>query len=485
MVGVGLSPGIIGGYRLGDALGGPIVTCAPETPVSAAAALMAAADTGSIVALDDDDAPVGILTDSDLRRRVVARGLPLSTLVRDVMSAPVITVPPEMLFFEAIGLMLEHHIHHLVVVEHGRALGVIADSDLVAILDSGPLLLERRIRRAASVDQLAEARAAFPGMLATLQRAGIRAYDLGRITAEMTDRVVRRALELAQAELGSPPVPFCWIALGSEGRREQTFHTDQDHGLVYADPAPESAERCAGYFLGLAERVVAILVQCGVPPCRGGAMASNPRWNRPLAAWRRYFSEWIEQPEPGALLSASIFFDLRPVAGEVDLGIALREQITRQAPAGRRFLTLLALATQDYRPPLGFFRHLVVERTGRHRGELDIKHGGLLPIVNLARLYALRHGVPATNTFERLRALGERRILPQETVTELADAYEFMLRLRLKTQLEQHARGAEPGNFIAPRRLTRSERVLLKEYFGTIALAQDELQREFSTYLLA
>lgn len=481
----GFSPGMIAGYRVSDVLTRPLVSCSPEATVSAAAALMAAADTGSIVVLDDAGAPVGIMTDSDLRRRVVARELPLSTPVRAVMSSPVITVPPATLFFEAIGLMLEHRIHHLVVIERGRARGVIADSDLVAVLSSGPLWLERRINRATSVEELAQARMAFPEMLALLQRAGIRAYDLGRITAELTDRVVRRALEYAQAELGPAPVPFCWLALGSEGRREQTFHTDQDHGLVYADPAPEDSEESARYFLTLAERVVGILVRCGIPPCRGGAMASNPRWNRPLATWRAYFSDWIERPEPGALLDASIFFDLRPVAGELELGSALREHITSRAPIARRFLTLLALAVQEDRPPLGFFRHLVVEHTGEHRGELNIKRGGLLPIVNLARLYALRDAVPVTNTFERLRALSERGSLTDETATELANAYEFMLQLRLRAQLEQHARGVEPGNFIAPRRLTHSERVLLKEYFHTIALAQDEVQREFSTYLLA
>jgi CBS domain-containing protein len=461
------------------------VACPLGTSIQRAAELMAAADTGSVVVLGEDGQARGIITDSDLRGRVVAPGLRLETPVEAVMSSPVLTVPPETPFFEALGLMLERHIHHLVVADRAsRVLGVVAESDLVAALGSGPLFLARRIARTASVEQLAEARAVFPEMARLLLQGGVRGYDLARITAETSDRLVRRALALAEAELGSPPLRYCWLGLGSEGRREQTLHTDQDHGLVYEDPTPEEAEPSAAYFLALGERVTGILEQCGIPRCKGGVMAANPAWNRPLATWQAYFSRWIAQPEPEALLNAAIFFDLRPVGGDAGLGEPLREQIARKAPHSRRFLVLLADQGERFRPPLGFFGRFVVERSGEHRGELDLKSGGLGPIVDLARAHALRHGVRATNTVERLRALGDGGHLPAQDARELEAAYEFLLILRLRTHLAQLAAGQPTSNYVSPPTLTRADRLLLKEYFALIARAQAALQAELATYLV-
>jgi CBS domain-containing protein len=477
--------GATGSRRLGEVLARDLVACPVGTTVQRAAELMKQADTGSIVAVDAEGRPRGILTDSDLRRRVVAAGLPPDTPVEAVMSSPLVTVPPSTTFFEAVAMMLERHFHHLVVAQGERALGVVADSDLVAVANIGPLLMARRISRASSVEQLAEARAAFPQMVKLLLDNGVGVYDLARITAETTDRLVQRALELAQAELGPPLLPFCWLGLGSEGRREQTLHTDQDHALIYADPSPEQAAPAATYFLELAVRVTETLFRCGIPRCKGEVMASNPRWNRPLAAWQEHFSYWIKRPEPEALLNAEIFFDLRPVAGEASLGQVLQEQIARQAPRGRRFLTLLADQAHLDRPPLGFFRSLVVERGGEHRGELNLKRGGLAPIVNLARLHALAHGIRRTNTVERLRALAEISAIPADGVADLTAAYEFLLRLRVRGHLEQLAAGRPTTNYVEPRKLSRSERTLLKEYFAVIAEAQQALQGEFSTYLMA
>jgi CBS domain-containing protein len=476
--------GELSNRRLAELLGCVLVACPRGTSVKRAAELMAEADTGSIVVLGANGTACGILTDSDLRRRVVAAGRGPDTPVDTVMSSPLLSVPPATLFFEALSLMLERHIHHLVVAEDGRALGVVSESDLVSALGVGPLFLVRRIDGATSVEQLSDARAALPRMVGALLTAGVGAYDLARIIAETTDRLVRRAVGLAEAELGQPPLPYCWLALGSEGRREQTLHTDQDHALVYADPDPEQAESARVYFLRLAERVVDALTRCGLPHCPGEVMASNPRWNQPLAAWRAHFTNWIERPASEALLNASIFFDLRPIAGEASFGTALQDQIARQAPAARRFQLLLADQARHNRPPLGLFRKLVVQRSGDHRGQLDLKHGGLSPVVDLARLYALRHGVRETNTIERLRTLAKLRVLPAETPDELVAAYEFILLLRIRGHVAHLAKGRETDNYVAPDEMERVDRTLLKEHLAVIATAQQALESEFSTYLL-
>lgn len=473
-----------GRRELGDLLARDLVACPLGTSVRRAAEQMARADTGSIVVLDEQGGARGILTDSDLRRRVVASGRPPDTPVEAVMSSPVLTVALSTLVFEAIGLMLERRIHHLVVAEEGRAIGVVAESDLVAAISVGPLFLARRINAATSVEQLIEARAATLQMVRALFESGLGAYHLGRITAETTDRIVQRALGLVEGELGPPPLAYCWLGLGSEGRREQTIHTDQDHALVYADPRPEQAEPAAAYFLRLGERMVEILEQCGIPRCKGNVMASNPISNRPLAGWRERFSAWMERPEPEALLNAAIFFDLRPVGGETSLGFALQEQVAEQAPRAHRLLTLLADQTFRYRPPLGFFRSFVVERSGEHRGELNLKGGGTAPIVDLVRIHALRQGLRQTNTVERLQALAARGAVPKEAAAELVAAYEFLLLLRLRGHLAQLAAGRRTSNYVEPRTLGRADRLLLKEYFKVIADAQEELQAELSTYLL-
>jgi CBS domain-containing protein len=213
-------------------------------------------------------------------------------------------------------------------------------------------------------------------------------------------------------------------------------------------------------------------------------MASNPRWNLPLGEWQAQFRHWIERPEPEALLHASIFFDLRPLAGELGLGQRLQAQIAEQAPRGRRFQTLLANEARHHGPPLGLFGRLRLERTGEQRGKLDLKRGGLMPIVDLARLFSLQRGIQETGTFARLRRLGELGALPLESTRDLAAAYEFLLLLRVRSQLAQRAAGRPIDNYVEPRRLARADRALLRENLALIAEAQGALAGEFSTYLL-
>jgi CBS domain-containing protein len=461
-----------------DLLARPLVTCTVGTPIQAAARTMAEQDTNAIVVVRATGEALGIVTDSDLRRRVVAAGLPGTTPVERVMSTPLVTIDASALFFEAVHTMLRHHLHHLVVLADGRPLGVLADSDLLAARAQGPLLLARQIEQARSLDQLVELQPRREQAMRVLVRAGVSAYDLARITAETNDHLVRRILALVEAALGPPPLPYCWLGLGSEGRCEQALKTDQDNALVYQDPPPELAEPAQQYFAALAERVVAALERCGFPRCKGGVMASNPRWCQPLQVWRSYFAHWVRRPEPAALLNAAIFFDLRAVAGASALADALWADLATWIPESPLFSILLLREALNHRPPLGIFRTFVVERSGEHRGGFDLKTRGLLPVVEAARAYALARGITTTNTIERLRALRACEALNARDADDLIAAYEFLMSLRIRHHLDQLAAGQPLDNYIVPEQLSRAERHALKEHFKVIADLQAYIESQ-------
>lgn len=471
-----------GTARLREIVRRPLVTCPLGTPVQAAAQAMTREEVGSIVVADGARL-VGIITDSDLRRRVVAAGRPPDTPVEQIMSAPLITIEADALLFEAVYTMLRHGIHHLVVCERGAAVGLVGDLDLLGAQREGPLYAQRQLEQARALDQLVALGSLRARVARWLVHAQVGAWDVARLLAELQDTLTRRVLAFAEAALGPPPVPYCWLGLGSEGRREQALKTDQDNALVYADPPPAEAAAARDYFARLGVWVVDALARCGVPRCPGDVMASNARWCQPLSTWRDYFARWIHEPEPAALLNAAICFDLRAVGGAAPLADQLWEGLRQLAPHARPFTALLLREALDRRPPLGFLRHFVVERSGEHAGAFDIKARGLLPIVEIARACALAAGITATNTVERLRTLRAHGALPPTDADDLVAAYTFLLDLRLRHHLAQLDAGQPLDNYIAPRQLSRVERRTLKEHFQVIADVQAYLAQQLGRSL--
>jgi CBS domain-containing protein len=455
--------------RVGDILSRPLLTCPIGMPIRDAAQRMADLDVDAVVVVDSSGLGHGIVTDADLRRRVVAADVAGAQEIATVMSAPLVTVDADAFFFEAVHTMLRHRLHHLVVLRGDRPIGVISDGDLLAARAQGPLFVARQIDLARTLDQLVELRIARERAIRVLYRAGVNGYDLGRITAETNDHLVRRILGLVEEEIGPPPVRYCWLGLGSEGRREQTLKSDQDNAVVYADPPPELAHEAEGYFADLAERTVAALERCGFPRCEGEIMASNPQWCQPLARWRAHFSRWVRRPEPDALYNASIFFDLRPIAGDGSSAAELWDDLERWIPESPGFLHLLMQRALAHRPPLGFFRNLVVWHSGEHRGAFNVKARGSLPVVEAARAFAFARGIVHTNTFERLEALREQGAVPASDADDLIAAYDFLIRLRVRHQLDCIAAGEPLDDFIQPARLTRADRNALKEHFKVVA----------------
>ena len=436
------------------------VFIAADASVGDAAREMERARIGSVLIATE---PPGIVTDRDLRGRVLAANLGPETPVTQVMTRPLKTIDSDRLAFNALRLMVDENVHHLPVVEEGKIVGVISSTDLLFDQTQNPVYLRGVID---SLDEQAtrDSYAVTIGDLAdTLFQSGLDTLQIAQIISSLNDALVKRLVQLAERSMGPAPAPFAWIVFGSEGRLEQTLLTDQDNALVFA----ESNEGQA-YFQALSKRVVDGLIEAGFPPCAGGFMATN--WRQPLAGWRELFAKWIRLPEPVALLDAAIFFDFRTVVGK--LSLESLEEIISGARAQQRFLAHMLNGAVAFRPPLGFFNRLRTEN-----GKIDIKMAGIAPIVSLARVAALATGSRERSTLERLSIAGQADgVLDPETVRSLREIFPFFLRLRLRTQLAQRKNHDTIDNRIDPALLSPFERRHLKDALVTIKRIQQDLR---------
>lgn len=436
----------------------PPVTVPAEATVLEAARVMRDEGVSSVLLLSD---PPAIVTDRDLRNRVLAAGLGPATPARDVASSPIRTVPYGTPVYGAWQAMLEHGIHHLPLERDGRIAGVVTSTDLMRHQSHGPILTFKRVERMRSRDALRTYGTDLAQMVATLVRSGLPATHIARLVSHLNDALVRRLLVWAEKDLGAPPCPYAFLVFGSEGRFEQTLLTDQDNALVYR----YGDEPTRSYFRRLAHKVVADLVAAGFPPCPGGYMATNHAGS--LSEWIDRFASWIDTPKAEAVLAAGIFFDHRSAGGGLDLSplTDVLERTRRNAP----FLSHLARGAVAFRPPLGAFRRLELENGG-----VDLKKGGIAPIQGLARLWALDAGARATPTVDRLRAATAAGLLDPESGEALEEAYVFLLGLRLREQIRALSEGRVPGNHVAVDALSPSERRHLKEAFLAVRNAQKD-----------
>lgn len=471
--------------RLRDLVRRELVAVAPSATIREAAQTMRDHHVSCLVV---DLPPYGILdqgsglmTDRDLRNRVLAAGLSDQTPVSAVMTTPITTMPADSLVFEGLLVMLEKGYHHLPLTQDGLIIGMVTHTDILRQQSRSPLFLPRQLERSRGVDDYRAYAEGVSQMVGSLLEAGARVSDIGRIVAVSHDALLVRLLKDAEAEFGPPPCPYAWLVLGSEGRFEQTLRTDQDNALVYADDAPPNAET---YFARLAERVVGRLVEVGFPRCPGDIMATNPEWRQPLRVWQGYFHRWIHVPSEEALLRVAIFFDFRRVYGELDAEAALWPLI-QQAPEQRIFLARLARTATRQPAPLGFFQRLILERKGEERDLLDLKLRGTGMIVDLARLFALEAGVAVTNTLARLRQSAARSQLSQEGADDMAAAFEFLSLLRLRHQYELAQRGETPTNLVPVKRLSRLEQRELKETLRVVGQLQQSVEFAYHTGRLA
>lgn len=461
--------------RMGDLLNRPLVQGGPDISIHEAARIMSEARVSSLV-LTKDDRLVGMITDRDLRNRCLAARVSPDEPVHRIMTERLHTVRADTLGFEALITMSRLNVHHLPVLDERGVRGVVSTSDLVRVQSANAVYLVGDIRKADSLETLASISGRLTELQIQLVHSGATASQIGQAITAVTDAITIRLLELAEAELGAPPVPYCWMAGGSQARREQSSYSDQDNALLIADHLkPEDDE----YFKTLARRVNDGLDACGYIYCPGEVMASNDKWRQPLKIWTKYFNTWIKRPEPMALMLSSVFFDLRPIHDPEGLFGELAERIHTMSKKETIYIAYMAANALKHRPPLGFFRKFVLIRGGDHDQTFDVKHRGIVPIVDLARVYALSAGLDDINTVERLKAAGASRALSSDGAANLVDAYEFIGTLRMRHQAEQLKRGEMADNFVSPDDLSPLERGHLKDAFALISTMQESLGQRY------
>jgi len=452
------------------------LSCDLETPIHKAAAAMARAKASAILVTTPAGEPVGIVTDRDLRDRVLAVGRPPTQSVATIMSAPLVRIASHALLFEAARLMQERGLQHLVVTdESGAALGVLAGTEILHAQRHAVGLLLGEIEKAQSPEELKDCGVKLPHLIRSLLDAGTRVEHVTRIMSSVADAMTARLIGLAEAELGPPPVPYTFVAFGSVARGEQTLATDQDNAIIYADGVEAQA-----YFLQLGEKVCGWLDQVGYRRCKGETMASNPKWCQPLSRWRQYFTDCVTAANPQDLLDVNIFFDFRCAYGEPGHIIQLRQHLQQLLEPGQAvFFFHLAQSTLQFKAPLGFFGNIQLESGGEHPAAFNIK-SAIIPLVNFVRMYALRHHLAETNTLERLARLRDQGVLVPSSHDELVQAYTALMQLRLTHQGAQVSRGEAPDNYINLAELTQLERSLLKKVFADIAVFQARLETDFA-----
>jgi PAS domain S-box-containing protein len=367
----------------------------------------------------------------------------------------------------------------LVTAANGAPLAILTESRLAQAQRYSPVLLQGELEHASTPDELARINRKLPEHIAVLSQCGVKTEAINELVTRNTDTVIRQAIRLTIARLGPPPAAFAFLILGSGGRREQTLKTDQDNALIYEDQPPERDATVRAYFHNLSREVCELLARCGYALCDGKIMASNPEWCQPLARWREYFVRWITTSEAQDLLQARIFFDFRLADGDLRLVEALRPTLEQALQEEPRFFFLLARNVLLFQPPLGLFGNFLFDAAVTDRQVFDIK-GVMALIVDFARIYALKHGIPQTNTVDRLGALVEAGILNRTSAAEMLRSYEYLMQIRLKSQLEALAAGRAPDNFIDPQTLPAMDQKMLKEILGQIKDFQVKLSWDFT-----
>ena len=459
---------------LGEIASKGVIKASENLSIQEAAEIMSNYKISSLILIDLNGLATGIITDRDLRDKVVSKGKDCGDPVKDIMSIPHVRADVKEYCFEAILKMVKHNVHHLLVMKDDELKGILTNHDLMLIQGTSPLSVVKDIESQNTIDALIPVSKKINNIVALLLNEGAKASSITRIITEINDRLVKKILGIAEERFGEPPVPYCWVAFGSEGRKEQTFKTDQDNALIYHDPADDEMEAAAQeYFRDFTLFVRDGLLKCGFPLCPADFMATNPMWRQPLHVWRKYFTTWISTPTPEAVLNTVTFFDMRAVHGETRLLDWLKDFTLSMAKDSRIFLGHIANLAIKNMPPIGFLKAFVVEKSGEHKDKLNMKIKGLAPLVDIVRLFALEKGIKETSTIERIHVLKDKHTIVKEYGDELIHAFEFIMLLRIQHQLEQLKEGKDINNFINPNNLSNLEKRIAKETFQLVTKIQD------------
>ena len=453
------------------------VTCSPEVSVREVLECINLNRVGSMVVIDpQSEKPIGIFTLRDLLQRVSLAQYDLSRPVAEVMTTKLVTLPPDASAYEAAVVMARHGLRHLLVVGGERLLGVVSQNDVLSLQRLGAREVGFGIREAEDVEALKQSAGEIRRLAYRMLRQGVSIETLTQLVSTLNDLLTIRVIELTLGDFKLPAMPMCWIALGSEGRFEQTLSTDQDNGIIFQPPSEGQTEEIRRTLIPFARAVNRALDNCGFPLCEGNIMASNPEWCLSFAEWQRKFSDWILQPVPKALLNAMIFFDFRALHGEGSLAERLRAWLLEAVPGNTLFLRHMTGNALSCPPPLGMIRDFVLDNSDREFPcTIDLKKYGSRPFVDAARILALAHGVPHTNTAQRLRMVGSHIHLGADDVEAMVEGFHFIHRMRLRAQMNPDTPSGR-ANRLNPYTLNDMDRQMLKQAFKQARRLQSLLE---------
>jgi len=437
-----------------------LVFCETDATIQEAAVMMSRRRCSSIFVREPDGDFIGIVTDNDLRKKVIGAGCDIKRPVAEIMSSPLVAIPARAPVFEVLMSMMQKNIKHLAVTDAGgKVAGAVTISDLIAAQGQSAFFLLREIDAAGRIEDVTDKHSRLPRLIHNLINSGVKADNVAMLISTISDAILNKLIGFAMNELGPPPAGFVFLILGSEGRREQTLKTDQDNAILFEDQPSEFTESVRGYFLKFGEKVCTWLDQAGYAFCNG--------------------AKWISTVEPEALMQSSIFFDFRGGYGDTNLDAQLRKHLFASFADRPNFFRYLAENSLYPKPPLGFFGNFVVESKGEHRDAFDIK-SSMTTIVNFTRAYALYHGIEETNTQERLNRLFLKNVLSWRDYHELEQSYSYLMQLRFVRQVEAVMReNGKPDNYIKPKTLSRMEQTMLREIFKSIEKFQAKMSVDF------
>lgn len=456
------------------------ITANPDDVLKFIAKTMANSSIGSVI-IQENQLPIGIITDKDLRSKIATGLFPIDVSADKVMTSPVITVPENISVAEAQMIMLKHNVQHLCVTRDGTdkspVSGIISEHDVVAAQSNTPGVLLKQTRRATRSKELKYVREKLTDLIQNSIDKNIPIAHITNIAAEINIAITRRAVEIAVERIGTPPpARFVWMSIGSQGRKEQLLLTDQDNALIFEDVDAEHYDAVKNYFLDLAERVTRTLNKVGYSYCPHNLMASNPQWCKSITDWVNQYNSWINTPAEKGVELSTVFFDFDFIYGVPAIEDALTENIAKSMNRNRKFFAYLATDALKNPPPLGFFRQFLVESDGEHKDSFDIKSRALEPLADGARLLTLsQNKLEITNTYYRFKKLAELEPQNAELFEECADAFITLTRFRTEEGLSNGGN----GKYLNLNELSKSDKVKLKNCFQPITDLQDLIKNRF------
>ncbi len=459
--------------KVGELATKNVVTASQEISIQEAAQIMSNKKISSLILLDNKGLPSGIITDRDLRDKVVAKGMNTLEPVNKIMSSPKVIADVNEFCFDAVLRMIKHNVHHLLVMKDGRLRGIVTNHDLMVLQGTSPISIVRDIENQNTIEGLIPVSNKINNIAGLLLNEGIKASNFTRIFTEINDRLIKKILEIAKERIGASPLPFCWVVFGSEGRKEQVFKTEQNNALIYEDPSsPKMAEIAHEYFSKLTLFVINALINCGYPLSLNNLVASNPEFCKSFSEWGKYLSNILDKPFLKGESNPAIFFDSRAVYGDSKLLDSLKTFMFSKVKKEKTFFENMAAMAIRNKPPAGLLKASVIDKNGIREDKLDLKSRALNPVIEIVRLFAIEKEIKETSTIERINSLREKHSLVNKYADELLHSFEFIMLLIIKHQFEQSKFQKEINSLIDPDELSGLEKRIAKEIFQFISKLQ-------------